>query len=150
MVLLFACGRPETERFSVPHLHVCFLGLYSNSVNTESDVVWNSNFTLICLWFSVNTPQKQPQKSLGSNGHGQSNTTLTQVLMAGFGKAQEGKQFMEEVLQQIFSLKGSWTLSVSSLRIGCHLEITSQNLLGLEGTFGDHPVELSCSKQGVN
>lgn len=35
---------------------------------------------------------------------------------------------MEEVLHQIFSLKGSWTLSVASLRIGCHLEVTSHRI----------------------
>lgn len=29
------------EQFSAPHLHGCSLGLYSNSVNTESDLVWN-------------------------------------------------------------------------------------------------------------
>lgn len=80
--------------------------------------------TLICLWFSVNTPQNQPQKSLGSDGYG-----LTQVLMCGFSKAQGCKQFMEEVLHQIVPLEeGSWTFSVASLRIGCNLEITSHNI----------------------
>lgn len=54
--------------------------------------------------------------------------TLTQVIMAAFGKAQGCKQFMEEVLHQIFPLKGSWTLSVTSLRRGCHLEITSHRI----------------------
>lgn len=41
IILLFSCGRPEMEQYSVPHLHVWSLGLYLNAINTESDVVWN-------------------------------------------------------------------------------------------------------------
>lgn len=41
ILVLFSCGRPEMEQCSVAHLRVWSLGLYSNSVNTERDVVRN-------------------------------------------------------------------------------------------------------------
>lgn len=72
------------------------------------------------------------------------------MLITGFGKARECKQFMEEVLHQTFPLKeGSCTLFSSFSEDGKSSgDHKSQNLLGLEGTFGGHPIELSCSKQG--
>lgn len=42
VLVVFLWQTPETEQFSVPHLHVLSLSLYSNSVNAESDIVWNS------------------------------------------------------------------------------------------------------------
>lgn len=76
---------------------------------------------------------KAASEVIGSNGYGQSNMTLAQELIAGFGKVQGCKQFMEKVFNQIFLLKeGSWTLSVASLRIGrilqIHLETTSHRI----------------------
>lgn len=63
MLLLFACGRPETEQFSVPHLHVCSRGLVSNSVNTESDVVRNILLSKSMAVLSVLFTSRDQQRS---------------------------------------------------------------------------------------
>lgn len=62
VVVVFWWQTPGTEQFSVPHLHVLSLSLYSNLLNIESDVVLNTllskSITVLSVLFTCKDQQE--------------------------------------------------------------------------------------------